>query len=86
MGAAMSIERHSWILITSSQVTPLKKRIWIVSRDRPLPQTRALLLEHAGYDVVSVETDDVAMELPAKELFNLVLLGRNTRNILTCLH
>jgi DNA-binding response OmpR family regulator len=58
---------------------PGKKRILIVSHDRPLLETRVLLLEWAGYEVVSVEKDDEAMEVLEEETFDLILLGRESR-------
>jgi DNA-binding NtrC family response regulator len=60
-------------------MTPRQKRILIVAHDRPLRETRVLMLEKAGYTVRSVETDDEAMEVLEEEIFDLVLLGRKSR-------
>jgi CheY-like chemotaxis protein len=60
-------------------MAPKQKRILIVAHDRPLRETRALMLEKAGYTVGSVETDDEAMEVLEEEVFDLILLGRKFR-------
>jgi DNA-binding NtrC family response regulator len=53
----------------------LSRRILVVCRDGALRMTRAELLSHAGYTVVSVATDDDAMARLMNEQFDLVLLG-----------
>jgi DNA-binding NtrC family response regulator len=58
---------------------PQKKRILIVAHDRLIRGTRSLLLEKAGYDVASVETDNEAMDILEHKVFDLILLGRKSR-------
>jgi CheY-like chemotaxis protein len=60
-------------------MAPNKKRILVVAHNSGIRLTRTLLLEQAGYSVVSVEFDDEAMNLLENETFDLVLLGRNSR-------
>ncbi len=56
----------------------MSNRILIVELDRSLRESRSALLERQGYDVMSLETDEEALELLEKEAFDLVLLGRNS--------
>ena len=75
----MSIDRHSVgtsYLVTS--ITPLSKRILVVSHDTLLRSTRVAILERAGYSVISIATDDDAMELLETEQFDLLLVGRKS--------
>ena len=53
------------------------KRILVVCPDIFLRQSRALLLQHEGYRVSSVATDDEALEALSINSFDLVLLGRS---------
>ena len=75
----MSIDRHSVgtsYLVTP--ITPLSKRILVVSHDTLLRSTRVAILERAGYSVISIATDDDAMELLETEQFDLLLVGRKS--------
>ena len=75
----MSIDRHSVgasYLLTP--ITPLSKLILVVSHDTLLRSTRVAILERAGYSVISIATDDDAMELLETEQFDLLLVGRKS--------
>jgi hypothetical protein len=60
-------------------MAPKKKSILIVAHDGNLLQTRKMLLEHAGYTVAAVVSDDEAMTLLETEVFDLILLGRASK-------
>ena len=55
----------------------MANRILVVAHERSLRESRAAVLETQGYAVVSVNTDEEALELLEREVFDLVLLGRN---------
>jgi PleD family two-component response regulator len=57
---------------------PLPKRILVVAHDRGLNATRVSLLESQGYRVESVKSDSAAIALLEREVFDLILLGRNS--------
>jgi DNA-binding NtrC family response regulator len=57
---------------------PLGKRILVVAHNRLLRGTRVSLLETQGYRVESVESDDAAMTLLETQVFDLILLGRDS--------
>ena len=54
------------------------KRILVVANEKPLRDSRAMLLDSAGYSVVSVCSDGDALSLLESETFDLILLGCNT--------
>jgi CheY-like chemotaxis protein len=54
------------------------KRILVVANEKPLRESRAMLLESASYSVISVSSDEDALKLLETENFDLILLGRNT--------
>src|ERR1700731_3797939 len=54
------------------------KRILVVAHDRTLGLSRVALLQSAGYTVDFVFSDEDALALLAAEVFDLVLLGRNS--------
>jgi hypothetical protein len=56
----------------------MPKRILVVADDRPLRTSRVSLLEREGYRVESAESDDDAMIMLLTEVYDLVLLGRNS--------
>jgi DNA-binding NtrC family response regulator len=56
----------------------MPKRILVVADDRPLRTSRVSLLECEGYRVESAESDDDAMIMLLTEVYDLVLLGRNS--------
>jgi DNA-binding NtrC family response regulator len=56
----------------------MPKRILVVADDRPLRASRVSLLESEGYRVESAESDDDAMSMLLTEVYDLVLLGRNS--------
>jgi len=56
----------------------MPKRILVVARDRSLRESRSALMEAQGYAVICVETDEQALELLKREVFDLVLLGQNS--------
>jgi DNA-binding NtrC family response regulator len=56
----------------------MPKRILVVADDRPLRASRVSLLEGEGYRVESAESDDDAMSMLLTEVYDLVLLGRNS--------
>ena len=60
------------------EMTVTAKRILVVANEKPLRESRAMLLESAGYSVVSVCSDEDALSLLKTESFGLVLIGRNT--------
>lgn len=59
-------------------MTSTAKRILVVANEKPLRESRAMLLESVGYSVVSVCSDEDALSLLKTESFGLVLIGRNT--------
>jgi DNA-binding NtrC family response regulator len=54
------------------------KRILIVAHDGTIRETRSMLLESVGYRVSSVASDDGAMAMLNVDVFDLVLIGRNS--------
>jgi len=56
----------------------VQKRILVVSHDPALRDSRSALLLRAGYAVSAVGQDDDAMDLMAKNSFDVVLIGRNS--------
>ena len=60
------------------RMTSTAKRILVVANEKPLRESRAMLLESVGYSVVSVCSDEDALSLLKTESFGLVLIGRNT--------
>jgi CheY-like chemotaxis protein len=79
IGHLMSIDPHSAQFIRSFNMAPEKKSILIVAHDGNLLQTRKMLLEHAGYTVAAVVSDDEAMTLLETKVFDLILLGRASK-------
>src|SRR5271170_1328184 len=57
----------------------MSKRILIVAHDPFLRNSRTLLLLKAGYEVITAESDDLAVGLLDNERFDLVLIGRTSR-------
>lgn len=59
-------------------MTTSKKRILSISYDEPLLKTRHLLLEGAGYDVMSAHGYAAAVEIFAvRQSFDLIVMGHS---------
>jgi len=56
----------------------MKRRVLIVTHDESLLATRILLVEHAGYTAIATVSDDNAIKLLETEVFDLILLGRDS--------
>jgi CheY-like chemotaxis protein len=56
----------------------MSRRILVVADDRTLRSSRVSLLENVGYRVESVSSDNDAMRILEKQVFDLILLGRNS--------
>jgi CheY-like chemotaxis protein len=61
-------------------MTVTAKRILVVANEKPLRETRTMLVESEGYSVVSVCSDEDAFSLLETECFDLILIGRNTES------
>ena len=67
------------ILLLFQERFRLPKRILVVAHYPPLKSSRVEMLNKAGYQVESVESDNAAMALLEKEHFDLVLIGRKSQ-------
>jgi DNA-binding NtrC family response regulator len=56
-----------------------ERHILIVAHDALLRESRQALLRSAGYEVTSVDSDELAITAVDKERFDLVVIGRTSR-------
>ena len=55
----------------------VSRKILCIAYDSTLARTRKLLLEHAGYDVVSVIGNQAAMRAAQSNQFDMVVIGHD---------